>query len=52
MQQAKLLILLVGPRYYIHDVTNINVMNNKRKIKGNCERDLQDVVARAFTAFE
>ena len=50
MQKARLLIiiyLLVGPKYYATDVTNINFTDNKTNKKRNCNRDI-DILARAF----
>lgn len=46
MQQATLLIS-VRPEPYINDVTNINFTDNKANVKGNCNKDYSNILARA-----
>ena len=46
MQQAKI-IILVRPESYINDVANISLINNKANIKGTCNKDDINILARA-----
>ena len=48
MQQAKLFIS-VRPASDINDVININFMDNKANIRGNCNKDDINILARACT---
>ena len=41
-------VILVRPKYYITDVTNINFIDNKTNIKGNCNKDDINILARAL----